>query len=81
MFLRISQVMKMTVSWGMCNCVFNWRNTVILEERTASLFRAYINLNKEERRHSIGDNFGVKAVSEPIEHSRTNMKKLCRGKI
>jgi hypothetical protein len=73
--------MKMTVSWGMCNCVFDGRNTVILEEHTASLFKVYINLNKEERRHNIGNNFGVEAVSKPTGHSRTNMKKLCRGKI
>jgi len=60
-FLRISQVMKMTVSWGMCHCVYSGRCTVILEEYTASLFRAYINLSKEERWHSIGNNFGVEA--------------------
>lgn len=66
----------MTVSWGMCHCVFYGRSTIILDEHAAFLFRVCINLSKEERGPSIGNNIGIGAVSEAIERSRTG---ICGG--
>jgi hypothetical protein len=77
----MSQVMKMAVSWGMCHYVFYGRSTVTVEEHAVSLFGVYINLSKEERRHSIGNSFVTEAVSEPIEHSGTDRKGYAVEKI